>query len=79
MAVKKQFPSLRKVYSFQEEVPEKFLDETEVDMQFLNNIFDIYQFQHCKARVIKCTSKKTYATKSFQFSNVKTAALFPPI
>ena len=31
MSVKKQIPSLCKLFSFYEEVPEEFLDETDVD------------------------------------------------
>ena len=31
MSVKKQNPSLCKLYSFYEELPEDFLDETDVD------------------------------------------------
>ena len=46
MSVKKQFPSLCKLYSFSEEIPEEFLDETDADSYFYHNIFDISQFQH---------------------------------
>ena len=31
MSVKKQIPSFCKLYSFYEEIPEVFLDETDVD------------------------------------------------
>ena len=34
MSVKKQIPSLCKLYSFYEEKPEEFLDETDVDSYF---------------------------------------------
>ena len=34
MSVKKQFSSLRKLYSVHEEIPEVFLDETDVDSNF---------------------------------------------
>ena len=34
MSVKKQIPSLCKLYSFYEEIPEEFLDETDVDSIF---------------------------------------------
>ena len=34
MSVKKQFSSLCKLYSFYEEIPEEFLDETNVDSYF---------------------------------------------
>ena len=41
MSIKKQFPSLCKLYSFYEEIPEEFSDETEVDGYFFRNFFDI--------------------------------------
>ena len=41
MSVKKQFPSLCKLYSFNEEILEEFLDGTDVDSYFYQNIFDI--------------------------------------
>ena len=43
MSVKKQIPSLCKLYSFYEDKPEEFLDETVVDNFFYHNIFDISQ------------------------------------
>ena len=43
MSVKKQTPSLSKLYSFYEEKPEEFLDKTDVDSYFYHNIFDIPQ------------------------------------
>ena len=46
MSVRKQIPSLCKPYSFYEEIPEEFLDETDVDSYFYHNIFDISQSQH---------------------------------
>ena len=39
MSVKKQTTSFCKLYSFYEEIPEEFLDETDVDSFFLP--------QHC--------------------------------
>ena len=46
MSVKKQVPSFCKFYSFYEEIPEEFLEETDVDSYFYHNIFDISQSQH---------------------------------
>ena len=43
MSVKKLIPSLCKLYSFYEEIPQEFLDETDVDSFFYHNIFDISQ------------------------------------
>ena len=41
MSVKKQSSSLSKLYTIYEEVPESFLDETDVDSYFYHNILDI--------------------------------------
>ena len=41
MSVKKQLPSLSILYTFYEEVPGSFLDETDVDNYFYHNILDI--------------------------------------
>ena len=41
MSVKKQLPSLCKLFSFYDELPEEFLDETDVDSYFYHNIFHI--------------------------------------
>ena len=71
MSVKKQFPSLCKLYSFSEEMPQEFLDETDVDSCFYHNNFDICQFQHRIVRVSK-GSTKSFAFKLFQFCDLKT-------
>ena len=72
MSVKKQSPSLCNFYSFYEVIPEEFLDETDVDRYFFNNIFDISQSQHRIVRVSKASNKKSFAIKLFQFCNFET-------
>ena len=72
MSVKKQIPSLCKLYSFYEEIPEEFLDETDVDRYFYHNIFDISQSQHRIVRVSRGSNKKSFAIKLFQFCDIKT-------
>ena len=72
MSVKKQIPSLCKLYSYYEEIPEEFLYETEVDSYFYHNIFDIFQSQHRVVRVSRGSNKKIFAIKLFQFCNLKT-------
>ena len=72
MSVKKQIPSLCKLYSFYEEIPEEFLDETDVDSYFYQNIFDISQSQHRIVRVSRGSNKKSFAIKLFQFCDLKT-------
>ena len=39
MYVKKEIPILCKHYSFDENTPEEFLDETDIDSYFYHNIF----------------------------------------
>ena len=41
MSIKKQIQSLSKFYTIYDEVPESFLDETDVDSYFYHNILDI--------------------------------------
>ena len=71
MSVKKQIPSLCKLFSFYEEIPEEFLDETDV-VSYFYNIFDISESQHRIVRVSRGTNKKSFAIKLFQFSDLKT-------
>ena len=72
MSVKKQIPSLCKLYSFYEEIPEEFWDETDVDSYFYHNIFDISQSQHRIVRVSRGSNKKSFVMKLFQFCDFKT-------
>ena len=73
MSVKKQIPTLCKLYSFYEEKPEEFLDETDVDSYFYHNNFDISQSQHRIVRVSRGSNKKSFAIKLFQFYDLKTS------
>ena len=67
MSVKIQIPCLCKLYSFYEEIPEEFLDETDVYSYFYHNSFDIYQSQHRIVRVNRSSNKKSFAIKLIQF------------
>ena len=72
MSVKKQLLSLCKLYSFYEEIPEEFLDETDVDSYFYLNIFDISQSHHRKVRKSIGSNKNSFAIKLIQFCDLKT-------
>ena len=72
MSVKKQNPSLCKLYSFYEEVPEEFLDGTDVDIYFYHNIFVISLSQHRIVRVSRGSNKKSFAINLFRFCDFKT-------
>ena len=72
MSVKKQIPSLCKLCSFYEEIPEEFLDETDVHIYFYHNTFDISQSQHRIVRVSGGSNKQSFAIKLFQCCDLKT-------
>ena len=76
MSVQKQTPSLSKLYTIYEEVPESFLDETDVDSFFYHNIIDIAQIDNRIVRVSKCSNKKLFASKLFQFCYLKNQQRF---
>ena len=67
MSTEKQTSSLCKLYSVYEELPEDFLDETEVDIYFYHNILDISQSHHRIVSVSKGSNKKSFAFEAFQF------------
>ena len=76
MSVKKQISSLGKLYTIYEEVPGRFLDETDVDCYFYHNILDIALIDNRIARVIKSSNKKVFAFKLFQFCNLRNQQIF---
>ena len=76
MSVKKQISSLSKLYTIYEEVPESFVDETDVDSYFHHNILDIALIDNRIVRVSKGCNKKFFAFKLFQFCNLKNQQRF---
>ena len=72
MSVKNQIPSLCKLFSFYEEIPEEFLVETDVDSYFYHNIVDISQSELRTVRVSRGSNKNSFAIKLFQFCDLKT-------
>ena len=71
MSTKKQISSLCKLYSVYEEIPEEFLDETDVDSCFFHNILDISQSHNRIVWVSKGSTKKSFAFKVFHFCDSK--------
>ena len=67
----KQISSFCKLFPIYEEIPDKFLDETNVDSYFYHNILDISQSYHRIVRVSKGSNKKTFAFKVFHFCDSK--------
>ena len=76
MSIKKQTPSLSKLYTIYEEVPENFSDETDVDSSFYHNIWDIALIDNRIVRVSKGSNNKIFASKIFQFCNLKNQQRF---
>ena len=76
MSVKKQIPSLCKLYLFYVEIPEEFLDETDVDSYLYHIIFDTSQSRHRVVRVSRGSNKKSFAIKLFHFCDLKTQQRF---
>ena len=70
MPVKKQIPSLSKLYTVYEEIAEIFFDETDVDSYFYHKILDIALIHNRILRVSK-GSKKNFAFKFIHFCNLK--------
>ena len=58
MSVKKQIPSFSKLYTIYEEVPESFLDATDVDSCFYHNILDIDLIDNQIVQVSRGSDKK---------------------
>ena len=71
MSTKKQVSSLCKLYSVYEEIPEEFLDDTDVDSYFSHNTLDISQSHNRIVRVSKGSNKKSFAFKVFHFCDSK--------
>ena len=68
MSVKKQISSLSKLYTIYEEVPENFLDDTDVDSYFYHNILDIALIDNRIVRVSKGSNKKILLSNYFSFA-----------
>ena len=76
MSTKKQISSWCKLYSVYEEIPEEFLDKTDVDSCFYHNILDFSQSHHRITRVSKGSNKKSFAFKVFHFCDSKSQQRF---
>ena len=76
MSIKKQIPSLSKLYTIYEEVPESILDETDVDSYFYHNILDHALIDNQIVRVSKGSNKKILLSNYFNFCNLKNQQRF---
>ena len=71
MSTKKQISRSCTLYSVKEEIPEEFLDKTDVDSYFYHNILDILQYHNRIVRVSKGSNKKSFAFKVLRFCDSK--------
>ena len=76
MSVKKQPPSLCKLYSIYEEISQEFLDETDLDSYFYQNNFYISQSHGRIVLVGRNSRKESFAIKLFQFCDLETQQLY---
>ena len=71
MSTKKPNSSSCKLYSVYDEIPEEFLDKTDVDRYFYHNSLDNSQSHHRIVRVSKGSNKMSFAFKVFHFCDSK--------
>ena len=71
MSTKKQISSWCKRYSVYEEIPEEFLEETDVVSYFYHHFLGISEFHHRIVRNSRGSNKKSFAFKVFQFWDSK--------
>ena len=76
MSVKRQTPSLSKLYRIYEEVSESYFDETDVDNYFYHIILAIALVVNRIVRISKGSNKKIFALKLFHFCNLKNQQRF---
>ena len=74
--MKKQILSRSNLYTLYEEVPESFLDETDVDSYFYHKILDIALIDIRNDPVSKGSNKKTFGFKLLQVCNLKNQQRF---
>ena len=71
MSVKKQIPSLSKLYTIYEDVAENFLDETDVDSYFYHNILDIALMDNRIDRVSKGSNKNFFCLQTISILHLE--------
>ena len=67
MPIKNQLPTLSKLYSIYEEIPEDLLDETDIDSYFYNSILSITRKENHLVRFSKTSNKNSFNPKVFEF------------
>lgn len=71
MSLKNQLPALRKLYSIYEEIPEDFLDETDIDSYFFYNFLNVSTVEGRLLRLSRSSNKNSFSFKVFKFDSSK--------
>ena len=67
MPFKNQLPTLSKLDSIYEEIPEDLLDEAEIDSYFYHSILNITKIENRLVRLSKTSNKSSFNFKLFKF------------
>ena len=67
MPIKNQLPTLSKLYSIYEEIPEDLLDEADIDSYFYHSILNITKKENRLVRLSKTSNKNSFNFKVFKF------------
>ena len=67
MPIRNQLPTLSKLYSIYEEIPEDLLDEADIDSSFYHGILNITKKQNRLVRLSKTSNKNSFNLKVFKF------------
>ena len=67
MPIKNQLPTLSKLYSIYEEIPEDLLDEADIDSYFYHAILNITKKENRLVRLSRTSNKNSFNLKVFIF------------
>ena len=67
MPIKNQLPTLSKLYSIYEEIPEDLLDEADIDSCSYHSILNITKKENRLVRLSKTSNKNSFNLKVFKF------------
>ena len=67
MPIKNQLPTLSKLYSIYDEIPEDLLDEADIDSYFYHSILNITKKESRLVRLSKTSNKNSFNLKVFKF------------
>ena len=71
MSLKNQLPALFTLYNINEEIPENFLDESDIDSYFFYSILNISTVEGRLLRLSRSSNKNLFIFKLFNFDSSK--------